>query len=426
MSYSHSIRTSLNLKDINIQFEKEFCKDIQLKERSAKAFYATLTYTPERCPNRGMKKKEYSIIKHGYKESRITLNSPTHYPTYLFLKKQRFFCKQCASTFSAETDEVARHCFISKQTKQSIAIEAADKISEKDLAKRHHVSVASTSRILELLGNHYKLNTEWLPENLCFDEFKSVSKKLSFIYMDAETHQVLDVLPDRKLTTLRLHFGRYAYKTRLKVKTIVIDMNAPYFTLINELFPKAKIIIDPFHLVQLISRSMNQTRVALMNSYRTSDGEEMKKYRKLKNYWPLVLKKEKNLHSFDYTYQRLFKGMKTQRGIVDYLLDLGDTFKVTYDFYQRLLYAFDKQDYAMFNDCLKSAPKGLSSYMKTSLRTLKKYQIYVENTFSYPFTNGPLEGTNNKIKVLKRIAFGFRRFTKFKTRILLSCNTVQK
>nr|WP_015670351.1 transposase [Vibrio coralliilyticus]AFV27419.1 transposase [Vibrio coralliilyticus] len=184
-------------------------------------------------------------------------------------------------------------------------------------------------------------------------------------------------------------------------------MNAPYFTLINELFPKAKIIIDPFHLVQLISRSMNQTRVALMNSYRTSDGEEMKKYRKLKNYWPLVLKKEKNLHSFDYTYQRLFKGMKTQRGIVDYLLDLGDTFKVTYDFYQRLLYAFDKQDYAMFNDCLKSAPKGLSSYMKTSLRTLKKYQIYVENTFSYPFTNGPSETSHNKILV--NISKSFKR-----------------
>lgn len=320
------------------------------------------------------------------------------------MKKQRFFCKQCTSTFSAETDEVARHCFISKQTKQSITIEAADKISEKDLAKRHHVSVASTSRILELLGKQYQLNTEWLPENLCFDEFKSVSKKLSFIYMDAETHQVIDVLPDRKLATLRLHFGRYAYKTRLNVKTIVIDMNAPYFTLIKELFPKAKIIIDPFHLVQLINRSMNQTRVALMNSYRTSDGEEMKKYRKLKNYWRLVLKKEKNLHSFDYTYQRLFKGMKTQRGIIDYLLELGGTFRVTYNFYQRLLHAFDKQDYDSFIDCLNSAPKGLSSYMKTSLRTLKKYQIYVENTFSYPFTNGPLEGTNNKIKVLKRIA----------------------
>ncbi|MCI3027756.1 ISL3 family transposase [Desemzia sp. C1] len=425
MSYSHSIRTSLNLKDLNIQFEKDFCKDTIIKGKTAKAYYAKLTYTPDRCPNCGMKKNGYSIIKHGYKESRITLNSTTHYPTYLFLKKQRFFCKACTSTFSAETKEVARHCFISTQTKQSIAIEAADKISEKDLAKRHHVSVSTTSRMLTLLGEQYKLNPEWLPEHLCFDEFKSVSKALSFIYMDSKTHQVIDVLPDRKLATLRMHFGRYTYSARLNVKTIVIDMNTPYFTLINELFPKAKIIIDPFHLVQLISRSMNQTRVALMNSYRTSDSEEMKHYRKLKNYWPLVLKKEENLEAFNYTYQRLFKGLKTQRGIIDYLLTLGDTFQVTYEFYQRLLYAFDQQDYSLFMDCLNTAPKGLSSYMKTSLRTLKKYQHQVKNTFSYPFTNGPLEGTNNKIKVLKRIAFGFRRFTKFKTRILLSCNTIQ-
>ena len=43
----------------------------------------------------------------------------------------------------------------------------------------------------------------------------------------------------------------------------------------------------------------------------------------------------------------------------------------------------------------------------------------IKNSLEVPYSNGPTEGFNNKIKVLKRISFGFRNFTNFKARILL-------
>ena len=58
-----------------------------------------------------------------------------------------------------------------------------------------------------------------------------------------------------------------------QVESITIDMNAGYVNVIKEIFPQAKIIIDRFHLVQLISRSMNKTRVRVMNTLKTSNGE---------------------------------------------------------------------------------------------------------------------------------------------------------
>jgi len=70
-------------------------------------------------------------------------------------------------------------------------------------------------------------------------------------------------------------------------------MNAGYVNVIKEIFPQAKIIIDRFHLVQLISRSMNFTRIQVMNKLKTSNGEDMKKYRRLKWYWRLLLKYKK-------------------------------------------------------------------------------------------------------------------------------------
>uniref|UniRef100_UPI00344CF50B transposase n=1 Tax=Carnobacterium TaxID=2747 RepID=UPI00344CF50B len=80
-----------------------------------------------------------------------------------------------------------------------------------------------------------------MPEHLSFDEFKSVTSvtgKLSFIYADSEKHSILGILPDRKLSCIKEHFQRYSLKVRRRVKTIVIDMNTHYFSLIRALFPK--------------------------------------------------------------------------------------------------------------------------------------------------------------------------------------------
>ncbi|MBR2708630.1 MAG: transposase [Bacilli bacterium] len=50
------------------------------------------------------------------------------------------------------------------------------------------------------------------------------------------------------------------------VKYIVIDMYFTYITLIIKMFPNAKIIIDKFHLTQLISRFLNKTRIMVMKN----------------------------------------------------------------------------------------------------------------------------------------------------------------
>lgn len=74
---------------------------------------------------------------------------------------------------------------------------------------------------------------------------------MSFIFCDADTKQIIDIVEDRRLSSLQAYFKRYTEEARSRVKHIVIDMYAPYISLIKELFPHAKIILDKFHLVQL-------------------------------------------------------------------------------------------------------------------------------------------------------------------------------
>src|SRR5690606_11017327 len=91
-----------------------------------------------------------------------------------------------------------------------------------------------------------------------------------------------------------------------------------------------------------------------------------------------------------------------------------------YELYQDLLKAMEEKDYKMLETCLKNPIHPLiSSYMKTSIKTLKEHLPYINNSFNYPYNNGKIEGINNKIKVLNRIAYGYRNFNNYKKRIIL-------
>ena len=58
--------------------------------------------------------------------------------------------------------------------------------------------------------------------------------------------------------------------------------------------------------------------------------------------------------------------------------------------------------------------------MFTAIKTLRKYKKQIKNTIYYNgLSNGPLEGGNNKIKVIKRISYGYRSFSNFRGKILL-------
>ncbi|GEM03671.1 hypothetical protein HMI01_06590 [Halolactibacillus miurensis] len=94
---------------------------------------------------------------------------------------------------------------------------------------------------------------------------------MAFINIDVASGDILDILPQRDGRTIRNHFTTYfTFKQRKNVKTVTIDMNASYQRVIKDLFPNAKIIIDCFHIVQLMTRAMNKTRVKIMQAFNTS------------------------------------------------------------------------------------------------------------------------------------------------------------
>ena len=102
MSINNYIKDLLNIKDKNIVIDTENIIVKKVKYLDTKFIYGKLTYTPELCPCCGHVNESFNIIIYGSKTCKIKLPNISNIPTILFLKKQRFLCKEFGSTFSAK------------------------------------------------------------------------------------------------------------------------------------------------------------------------------------------------------------------------------------------------------------------------------------------------------------------------------------
>jgi len=198
-----------------------------------------------------------------------------------------------------------------------------------------------------------------------------------------------------------------------------MDMYSPYIDLIKKWFPNAKIIIDLFHIVQLLTNSLNKTRINVMK-------ENKEDRNKFKNYWRFVLKSRFDLDVGSWKKFKCFKNLMTEKDVVDYLLKKDKFFENSYDLYQDILYYLQHRDYDCFVKVISAEYKDVSKYMKTTLNTLRKYSVYIKNTLEYSYSNGVMERNNNTCKLIKRISFGFRNFRNMKSRIMIITNIFRK
>lgn len=342
------ILNTLNMKDKNIIFSEKLVVK-SFKGQMSKFYYGTLVYSVQHCPQCHAENKDYQITKNGKKTSRITIPKVSECPAYLMLSKQRYHCKICDSYFTAETPEVNAHCFISNNSRSAILDKAVDIRSEASIARDCVVSPPTVSRFIQEAAKYVTQSPHSaLPKHLMMDEFKSVkyvSNHMSFIFADAETHRIIDIVEDRRLYALKNYFYRFSLQDRLRVETISIDMYEPYMTLIKELFPNAQIIIDRFHIIQLLNRALNTMRVSVMNTFKQSNRPLYNKY---KRYWKLLLKPSEALEAFEYRKVPLFKAWKTQKGIVAYLLDQDENFNQSYQFINKLKYQLAHHQFDLF------------------------------------------------------------------------------
>jgi transposase len=413
MSQLNSIAQLLEIKDPNIKFFK--VEDLRTTKNSVvyhfKVIHARLSYQLFRCPHCGFR----SLIKNGTTLTKLRL--PTHNgPMILmYLRKQRYFCKSCQTTCGANTPIVEKNHSLTRALNSAVFKLAKQSLTVVTIAKIVGISPSSVARILyHNFQRPQRVAT--LPEQLCFDEFKSVGRSYSFIAIDAEKHNLISILDDRLSKNICAYFeNRYSLDERSTVKSVVIDLNANYQLFIRRLFPNAEIIIDRFHVVQLINRAFDQLRVKILKQ---QGDKHSRIYKALKINWRLFHKDTEKINRSKTQYFRGLNEYMTQQNLIDLGLSTNSKLKYTYETAHQIQEAIKKQDSKKLRQVLTNYQKQQSP-MDTSITTLKKSLKYVSNSCESSLSNGPIEGINRKIKALKRICYGFKNMDHFYARILL-------
>ncbi len=415
MSNNDYILNLLNIKDPNI-FILNTIQEKMIKNKNYKIVEGILTYNPDHCPCCGVvNNSSHDIIKWGFRKNcKIKIPKISNCLSLLILHKQRFFCKHCNNTFIAETNIIDRNKNISNNTELQINLELMQKQSEKDIAKRLDVSVSKIDRKLNEISSHTVLRHEHLPSNMNWDEFKATKDttgKMAFIIVDNNTGNIFDINDSRKSRDLEIYFRRYSKTERDKVKLISTDFYSGYIHLAKKLFKNADIVIDRFHIVIQAYNALNNTRVKLC--YKSNPN-----YNKLKAFWKLIVKNENDLSNVK-KYNNHFKKEVSQRDIVSYLINTDKTLKATYECYQGLINSIKEKDFNKFKNIVEHKNNLISDKMKQALKLYNTNIRYIQNSFHYDINNGVIEGKNNLIKSIKRIAFGYRKYDHFVARIFL-------
>ena len=238
------------------------------------------------------------------------------------------------------------------------------------------------------------------------------------LVLDLDSGAVVFVGEGRGSATLRPFFRRPRFlcrrgQSRAKVRAVASDMAGGFLKAVREFLPEARLVLDRFHVVKLFNEKLTKLRRDL---YREATDDLHKAV--LKGTRWLLLKNPENLDDDRDEHQRLQDALSLNVPLATaYYLkeDLRQFWEqTTKSRAERWLTAW----------CRRAEQTGIK-VLQQMTRTLQKHRQSLLAWYDDPISTGPLEGVNNKLKLLQRQAFGYRDLELFKLRIL-SLHTTHK
>ena len=172
--------------------------------------------------------------------------------------------------------------------------------------------------------------------------------------------------------------------------------------------PEAKIVFDLFHVVAGFNRVIDQVR---NSEYREASKEDKTVYKGAKY---LLVRNRENLKTPE------------QREHLKELLALNETINTVMILKEKLKHIWTYRSRAWAAKALDSWCSLARTINQPSVNDfanmLERHRYGILNHCEYPIHTGKLEGVNNKIKVIKRQAYGFTNFDHLRMRLLIACS----
>ena len=365
-------------------------------------FEVTVMYRREQvtCPRCGQvttKEHERSLQRKQDRKLRDKI-------VFLTLVKRRFRCLWCNKVFTEPDEIFGLRRRSSQRLRQYLGQEALHQ-TVKRVASKEQVGEGLVRRcVAEEIGRRLAVTEpNETPELMGLDEF-SVRKGRLF-------HTAICNLTDKTVMAVVEGQGQQKVEEYLDkltqpdaVKAVAMDMHDPFRQAVQMCLPQAKVVVDKFHLIRKVNDALDKVRSRLQGG-RWKEG----KSRELFERRYILLKRVENLTDRErLNLAKLFSMHPELRAA----WHLKEGFRHLYRIATRT------EAESKLDGLEKTITESSLPEFKHLLPTLKKWRKEILNYFDYRITNGFVEGKNNRIKTIKRMAYGYRNLDNFRLRIL--------
>jgi len=234
--------------------------------------------------------------------------------------------------------------------------------------------------------------------------------------------QILTVIEGRSKADILPFLETIPRKTLESLEGITIDMSGSFFSALKDIIGDINhfnrvVTIDRFHVAKLIGDKVDKERKKIVKKLKKELENDEKQLERLKNtMWP-----------FRHHPDNLDEDEKKR---LENLFELAPALKECYELRENLYNVFEKeipkeQAREKIDEWCRKAgkyeTKGFNPFT-SFIDTYKNYEENILNYFTHRMSSGPVEGLNNKIKVIKRRGFGFRNVLNFTKRLFLDIN----
>jgi transposase len=349
--------------------------------------------------------RSQDIILRGYTTRTFRTVSIGLHPAHIVLDVPRVGCRQCNAVRQAHVSFAdPRRSYTHAFERQ--VIELSRMMTIQDIARHLQVSwgVIKDIQKRRLQRKYKKISLANLRE-IAIDEICiGRGHKYFTVVLDLRTGAVVFIGSGKGANALK-PFWKSLKRARAKVDAIAMDMSQAYISAAKNNLPQAAIVFDHFHVIKLFNEKLSELR---RDIYREVTDRMHKQV--LKGIRWLLLKNPEHLDNTKDEPRRLNEALKINAPLA-----------AVYYMKEELRMAWEQPNkQAARNHLLRWVYRAESSGIHMLMKFAKTIMIHLDgilNYYDYRISTGPLEGTNTKIRVLQRDAYGFRDTEFFKLKI---------
>jgi transposase len=343
-------------------------------------------------------------------------------PVFLEINRRQFKCEKCHKPFSEDLDFIRKR----RNYTNRLATQIIQEVLENDIhsvAKKRIVTTEEIERMLKDAAAELLKSKPSELKRLGIDEIALIKGKGNYcaVLIDLDKSKLIGILPVRTQEEISQVMRGWGTEVLGSIEEVSIDLWKGYKSLVMELMPKAQVVADRFHVIAQINKELDIQRKrekrkvedvikTVKSPEEKADNEKV--LAGLKNSKYVLLKNKEDLN----------EQQKTKLAQVQ---EVSHTLQVMHQLKEDIRQIFNQAKHWLpglfqLGKWLLEAKKYFPNSQSTIVRWLDEIIAYFDNRT----TSGVVEGINNKLKLIKRSAYGFRNFENYRIRCLLNWHFV--